>query len=586
MKKFLLSLLILFISFGGHFNLAFAEEPIGLGFNHLLTHNTSPELRGSISSTTNLMVVVKVEGRGEVGTDIFENNEWVLPADCIQPPLENGSYDISLEAQDSDGNVLGQFFLKDGIEINDQYVAAPTIDLMSPADVGNEKNFNVLVRAEPEQAIEVKIDDGLNTPISHTELTDPNGTMRHTFDISSLWDGEIKISTIATNIYNNSQSSEVVRTIEKNSATLSLPTVLSGDVITSQNTDNFSITGRGVSNSTLYYYFINPNGNVLDGTGNIGSLPFYKLYSNLSTFSDGDVRILVGLKNSNGATSKLVERTVLKDTIGPEIYSFEADPYINKNNASSFHVKVVTEPNSEMMIVGTEGLAPVYTRIQADDNGISDFNMDFSELLDGDISIYLSTYDQYENSDDRNIKILKDTLSPEPPQISNTLANISSSSDCIRSMTGTAEPDSDIRYAILNNGIETASDEVKTDNTGSFNAGEIDFSGYADGEIEVLLTSVDSFGNESDVASVSFNKNIVVATENIDTSEVDEASSDIKSSGNSDTAQLISTNTNTVASTSETLPLAGSDWFKIELLVLLTSYSFWRMFLLFSAKRA
>ncbi|MFA4996266.1 MAG: hypothetical protein WC536_03965 [Patescibacteria group bacterium] len=589
MKKFLLSLFVLFLSFGNNIGLAFAEnqsQSVSLSFSHLLTNKTSPELRGDISSTANLIVIVKVEGCGEIATDMFENNQWVLSEDSIQPSLQNGTYDIYLEAKDYDGNVLGQFFLGDGIEVNDQYVSTPKVELLSPADQGNEKNFEVLAKAEPEQAIEVKISDGLNASIEYSELTDLDGTMRHSFDISGLWDGEIKISTIATNIYNGAQSSEVIKIIDKNSATLSLPTVLSSDVITSQNMGNFSITGRGASNSTLYYYFFDQHGNISTGSGNIGGTPYYKLYTDLSDFSDGDVNVLVGLKNSSGATSKLVEHIVPKDTTGPKIYNFEADPYINKDNASNFHIKAITEPNSETMIVGSEGLTPVYIRKQADSNGLLDFNMDFSELLDGEISIYLNTYDQYENSEQKNVKVSKDTLSPEPPQISGNLTNINSSSNCIRSMTGSAEANSKVEYKIFNGDIEKISGQIDTDEQGKFVLDGIDFTNFSNGSVKISLTNIDSLSNESEPTVVAFEKNIIAIAADTDTSEIDESSGDTNVSDESDIAQLISTNTNiAAASTSETLPLAGPDWFKLEFLILIVSYSFWKIFLFFNLKK-
>lgn len=481
------------------------------GANH--AHDRSPQITGTVSDP-NAYIVVQILGDAIVADQPDDPYHWIIYRNSFND-LSDGTYDVMVWAiSNIDEALIAKDTTKNELEVYDDYTMPPLIFYPPDIDHGNQNDYQVAGIAEKNAIIRYEISDGYHDLVTALSFADWEGNYDQSFDLSSLWDGDIKIRVIADDDHDPSNENESTETIKKDSAINPLPDINTADKIDKSNVNNFSISGSAVSAQKIFYYITDKNGMLIKGSWNVINHQ-YNGYIDLSNCADGDIKIKM-IDEGLGETSDFAEKTVVKDTWEPTecriptITDLQYSDKIGQNNAADFTVTGKTSPNTivdyAVFIDGDQ----VSGSVTSDNNGDFKAAIDVSSLPDGELTLQLHAYNDCSEACVSK-KIEKNTVPPECPGITFTNQTITTNSVDVF-FTGNTDPGTKVNYKITDIDGHSISGFVTADQNGDFELNNVDLSSFVNGILSVKISVMDEFGNTCQNIFQSVIKNVVAST--------------------------------------------------------------------------
>lgn len=195
---------------------------------------------------------------------------------------------------------------------------------------------------------------------------------------------------------------------------ISSPKINSLPVVTSINASSYTVSGSGIANATIYLTFKDPNKNTISTTIKATSSGTFSTKFNLITLKDGQLNLEAYQKDTKGNISGKVNKTVLKDTVGPTILLSVSN--ITLQNQSAYPVNGKVEANQKVTVTVSDGIhSPLSKVTTSDTSGNFSVLFNMSSLNNGSITITAVSNDQYGNQSTSSTVVTKDTTVVSPP---------------------------------------------------------------------------------------------------------------------------------------------------------------------------
>ncbi|WP_257131766.1 right-handed parallel beta-helix repeat-containing protein [Bacillus sp. AFS017336] len=195
---------------------------------------------------------------------------------------------------------------------------------------------------------------------------------------------------------------------------ISSPKINSLTVVNSLNVGSYTISGTGVINGTVYFTFKDSNKKVVSTSVKANSKGSFSASLNLSTLKDGQLNLEAYQKDTKGNSSGKVNKTVLKDTVGPSIQLNVSA--VTLQNQTSYPITGKVEVNQTVNLNVSDGSnSPLSSKTTSETNGNFSFTLNLSSLNDGSITITVSSGDQNGNIATGSAIVTKNTTIESQP---------------------------------------------------------------------------------------------------------------------------------------------------------------------------
>lgn len=498
--------LLLIFSLASPLNLIPASAIAGdieVTVNTIETHDPSPYISGTVSDP-DAEVTITIAGQQIMAER--NGNLWFLPRNSIVP-LPDGTYNVYAAAENTTTHEIGFDETTDELTINDNYSETPEVDALPTITPENQSNYQIAGVAENDGIVIFSISDGFHDPITNSVFSDYMGNFSLSFDLSSLWDGEIDIDVFAIDNANNTSETVAIK-VEKDTASLATPTVNVYGYINKVNQTNVSIYGSANSDVEISFYIYDKNNNSETTSVETDENGDFSLNIDLSALEEGELELYAMARDSSGNISPNFYRTLKKDTVGPEAPQINQEP-INSTNENSYLFSGTAEPNSILSYEFLDGEHNVGGIINLDSSGNFSEQLDLSSLNEGSIALNAISLDRaYNIGGDVQLIFIKDTTAPTGPQILSE--NVINSENVTNfRIYGNTEPNSLIYYVVSDGTtINAVIGFTEADNEGFFEK-FLDLTELNEGEIVFAANSSDTASNFSDVVQRTLEKDTI-----------------------------------------------------------------------------
>jgi len=471
--------------------------------------NASNAASTSISGTgtpgTSISVVV-TDGTNTTApftTTVNSNGSWTINNINVVT-LGDGTLTYTATASNGSGETASASITTTKGTVN------PTVTVSSvtnPINDNNEGDTSISGTGTPGGTVTVTATDGTNTTDPQTTQVNGNGTWSlGGIDVSDLNDGTI---TYNVTISINGQTATTTRTSTKDTVA---PTVTINELppITSENEEDYSISGTGQAGDTISVVVTGPGGEQIElddvevGANNTWTITGI----NLSTLEDGTITFNVTSTDDAGNTGQ-ANRSVTKDTEETLLLIVDVTDPINNQNETETEISGTGAEGATISVVasdGTNSTDPKTTTVGEDEIWtVSD--IDVSELADGTITYTVTMTKNGVTSTD-TVEAVKNTVAPEltVEEVTDPIG-IADLEDV--SASGTGDAGNTIRVVVTDGTNQSTAVEVEVDSEGNWTADGIDVSNLADGELTFIITATDSFGNVTTNSSQTATKTTV-----------------------------------------------------------------------------
>ncbi|MDL4842678.1 LysM peptidoglycan-binding domain-containing protein [Aquibacillus rhizosphaerae] len=420
--------------------------------------------------------------------------------------LNDGNLTVAITATDQGGNQsqASRMTIK-----KDTMVSTPIFITQLP--IINKQNvaaYPLSGNADPGSTVEVVATDGINPPIHKQSIADDQGNFLVYLNLSNLNDGEISMQSYAVDVVGNTSPS-IEKSVNKDT-NISTPSIGELQVITSENVQQYRISGTSDSNTSLKISATDGVKTVLSQKILTKEAGDFQANVDVSSLNDGTITLKIIAEDQAGNTSQQSEKTVIKDT-------FITKPVIDNNeqvtnlNANHYTIFGVAEPGSTIEISVLDRDANMVTaEVEANETGEFRTIVNLLALHDGELTVVTRAVDLYRNSSlDESTMIIKDT-SIAPPVIRST-AQVNDESQTSYIVFGNAQSGSTVEVILSDESNQEITTTVKTNDMGEFSV-EVDISILEDTKIKVTATQTSKAGVKSESSTTEVMKDTEAPT--------------------------------------------------------------------------
>lgn len=409
--------------------------------------------------------------------------------------LNDGAYSMTWTATDADGNASD----------NTQTPVLFTIDGKAPAvptlTVPTLVRTDLLARgtAEAGSTITIVVADAQAATATATApvIADSSGGYEATIDVTSLADGPLSVTAVATDRAGNSSAVSAPSSTTKDASPPAKPTVaISPNALNAANASAVTVSGTSAEAGKVSVALddtdpatdpVRTEASVVDGAYTFPAV-------DARTLSDGTLTASVTLTDTAGNVSDPGSATVAKDTDGAVVIGLGVVPAKINAVTSSVTVTGSTESGASVSVTLTDKLDATSTVAATVTDTSFTATVPVAALADGTIVVSATATDSSGNRGaSTTAAIVKDTAAPAAT-IDAPDASARNASTYI--VTGTTEPGATVAILITDSKNATQSATAVVDQKGGYTE-TFDVTGLAQGALTIAATATDGFGNST-----------------------------------------------------------------------------------------
>ncbi len=423
--------------------------------------------------------------------------------DCVDGA---GSVVITAAATDPNGNIG-----PNATRATDKDTSPPANPVVT--SLGNAVPANVTAvpfsgAAENGVTVRVTIKDTANRSVVTSVTAGPNG-FSGTADLTTLNDGVISATAIATDAAGNVSTTSDPRSAQKDTTIFAFVTSSPEDGQTSKNVGSVSATfNEPLSLADSSIVVKDSNNAIVQGTTSYRDGNKTIAFTPTSTFGTGTYVATITGKESGPGNDPAIGKSVTfsVDPNAPASPSIQAitDP-VNTTNQTAAHVTGSAEPNVTVTItVSAPGATSVTGTGTANGSGAFDVVVDVSSLPDGLITAVGRATRGASTSGSGNSKsATKDTVKPTVAGAKATDTTQGSPSTTVTATSN--ETGIPVSVTLTDKNNKKVTGTGTTGDAGAISV-SVDASSLADGTIAVSVVVTDANGNPSDPSATTFAK--------------------------------------------------------------------------------
>lgn len=387
---------------------------------------------------------------------------------------------------------------------------APSIPTITNANVINQQivhAYPITGKAQPGSTVDITVSDGINPDVITSTTTNANGEFRANVDVSTLLDTSLTIAAFQTDHLGNT-SNVGYTTIEKDTTSPTVPILHNNQLINSKNQLAYSLIGTAEKNAQLKIHIFNKNGQSKELSWTVGENGIFNLPVDLSQFDDGEVMIELSQVDKAGNISQVTTKTLIKDTVGPTIFSLDLLTSIYIGNVNNYQINGTTESHAALNVVISDGKKTITKTVDADEDGRFELQSDLSELKDGTITYSFTATDRAGNESKlAPVTTTKHTTAPAEAVI--TLPPFVNQLNQTKYIVNGASVEEGATVKMVVSDGRTKLTKVTKVVNGSFTS-MLDLSGLADGPLTFEVSQTDRAGNTGIVQAATVEKDTIV----------------------------------------------------------------------------
>ena len=473
------------------------NEPMSTSLSTItLTDSTSSQLAGATTFTNGNKTIV------------------FTPVDTL--PDAGSPYTVNVSAKDADGTdslTAGSVFTVDGTP-----PATPTVSIPEVVNAANVTAVTVSGVAEPGSSVLVSVDDATaGSPVTDTETAHATtGAYSTTLDLTSLADGALTASAVATDGVGNA-SSAGTDTATKDAAVPGTPTVSIPEVVNAANVAAVTVSGVAEPGSSVLVSVddATPGSPVTDTETAHATTGAYSTTLDLTSLADGALTASAVATDGAGNASSAGTDTATKDASVPGAPSVNLSDPVNAANTTTVTVSGVAEPGSTVNISiddATAGSPLTDTTTAHVTTGDYSESFDVTTLADGVLTATVTATDAAGNTSPAGTDTAtKDSSIPDAPTL-DTPAAVTRLTETAAPFSGSAEEGTTVDISVDDDDAGTpavtGSDVANSDDVWSLT---LDLSSLDDGTLSISITATDAVGNTSATTTGSVLKDVTRA---------------------------------------------------------------------------
>ncbi|WP_074433061.1 LysM peptidoglycan-binding domain-containing protein [Neobacillus dielmonensis] len=357
---------------------------------------------------------------------------------------------------------------------------------------GNQTKFNVKGTSEPSSSIVIQASDGIKA-VETTVQSNQSGVYSANLDVSSLNDGTITFSVIASDLFGN--KSTVQKQILKDTDAPQ-PVIDNTKQVTIENVKSYTLFGLSEPGAKVEITVSDGVSPVVTAMASASETGEFHTEADLRSLNDGPITITSRSIDRYGNGSTVAQTTIVKKTnLSPPIIN--PPKVINSRLAAQYPITGTANPYSTVNVTISDGIHPAI-QAAAITNAKGEFyaTADVTSLND---ALLMITAVQMSSSGIRSqagtVEILKDTRAPLAPILNNNnVINQANQSAFI--LSGRGEPFAKVIIRISDGNGHLIERTEQVSDTGEFTI-PLDLSSLDEGDIRFELMQTDQAGNVS-----------------------------------------------------------------------------------------
>jgi LysM repeat protein/D-Tyr-tRNAtyr deacylase len=478
-------------------------EPPSVPSMNLLRSITSQNQTNVVilgSSEPNAIVDIFVtDGSSEKTYQVKANSEGSFEKAIDASLLKDGTITVTATATDEAGNRSTERQIT--VE-KDTHSTAPTFISMEDLNDKKSRAYPIVGKANPGDRVQIVVSDGVHPEITAENIADAQGGFLAYVDLSSLNDGNIRISAKSVDSSGNvSQTAE--RVIAKDT-TVVQPTIDEQSNINYHSAESYEVHGTSEPGVTIRITASDNENSEAHTEVKSSDAGEYHAALDLSDLKDGAIRITAVAIDSFGNISETRKTTIIKDTFSQEPV-IDNKGQVTNENAHVYTLFGVAEPGSSIEIHVSDSVnKEVIAKAKANEIGEFRTDMDLRGLNDGQLTVIARATDPPGNlSVNHETTIIKET-SIAPPVIEST-ETINSQTETGYSIFGFAQPHTMVEIVISDGVQEDITITTETNENGEYHV-NTDVSTLDDKELTITATQKSKSGIVSEASKTTILK--------------------------------------------------------------------------------
>ena len=419
--------------------------------------------------------------------------------------LQDGNVLLSVLAQDEAGNKS----LDNTANLTKDTIGPGTIQLSDFPTINqtNVNSYPITGKTEPNSSVDLTISSATDAITANVQ-TDENGLFTTNIDLSTLQDGIVTVSSLATDNSNNKSLASTANLTKDTIGPASIQ-LANFPTINQTNVNSYPINGKTEPNCFVDLTITSATDSIkatvqADANGNF-SIPL-----DLRILSDGELIIQAVPRDQNDNRGTTTQNSLTKDTLVNPVTSvlLENTGNINIEIAATFNISGTTAEDGGIVTLEiTDGV----NTIKEDAivlNSSFDRQIDLSSLNDGSLSVKITHKDAAGNiSDVTTATIQKDTIVNDPVVFTSKIEKTTTGS--IYKIIGQGEPFSTVAVTVMGQtGTQEVRRTVTTDADGRFEL-DVDISVIGNNKPFVTISQLDTFRNTSKTTIIGITSYVV-----------------------------------------------------------------------------
>lgn len=335
------------------------------------------------------------EGTGEAGSSIFllirdgngqerafqehvrENGAYSFSVDLSG--LEGTQYEAEVYQEDKFGNRSESTHQSIQVDVTAPDIAG--MDAFATIMQENENRYVLSGTTEANARVELTISDGTATIISNA-VSDGEGRFTGAIDLSTLKDGSITVSAVASDEHGN-RGAAFEGTVIKDTTVPPVSTVVpdnNGKIVVA-NVKSYRISGISVEDGGIVHIIISDGENSLEKTALVAG-GRYDIPFDLSTLKDGSLTVKVTQEDRAGNKSTAVTNMIQKDTTIEAATVMTSHVAKTASGGYSYTITGQGEANSTiyLSVMGQTGSTMINQTVKTGADGKFTVTMDISAV--------------------------------------------------------------------------------------------------------------------------------------------------------------------------------------------------------------
>jgi hypothetical protein len=423
----------------------------------------------------------------------------------------DGSFDITLDSTSlPDGTLTAVATATDsgnntsansGAKTATKDVVAPTVSGTNATDTTQSaKNTTVTATSsESGNAVKVTLTDKNGATLTTDTTSGAMGAISVAMDASSLADGTITASVVATDTAGN-PSAPGTKAFTKDATGPSVTNLAANNV-------NIAAAGKTTVTGTIsepgsVSVSVGDGTSSKQGTATAASDGTFTVTIDVSTLAEGNLTISAIGRDAKSNNGPPAGRVILKDTVKPVVSGLAATATTGTNNTTT--VSGTTEPNASVRLTVTDGAKNDTKTVVAAGDGKFSTTFDLTGYKSGSLPVTAQPTDVAGNlGDAANATAARDATGPT---INGLAATPTTGSTPATTVTGTVDdPKATVALKATDKNGLTRTGTATVSGSGSF-TGTLDLSTLADGAIVVDAQGTDENGNVGALVTTSTSK--------------------------------------------------------------------------------